>query len=62
MIDYNFYHSNSFMTCIQVWEEEGLIEENKGLYEIIDDGGGHPTSISHKLFAEELCKCINEKF
>ena len=62
MIDYNFYHPNSFMTCTELYEQEGLIEENKGLYEITGDRGGHPTPISHKLFAEELCKCINEKF
>jgi len=62
MIDYNFYHPNSFMTCTELWEGEGLIEENKGLYEITGDKGGHPTPISHKLFAEELYKCIKEKF
>ena len=58
MIDYNFYHPNSFMTCIQDWEEDGLIEEDKGLY----PNGGHPTSVSHKLFADELYNAIKNKY
>jgi hypothetical protein len=45
-----------------LYEQEGLIEENKGLYEITGDKGGHPTPTSHKLFADELYDVIMEKY